>query len=558
VTVRGARVAFATEELHPFGAGGIGRLVHHLVHQGLEAGASVHLFLASTLQVSDAQLAEVFGPGVTASRFEAHDDQPLVKSLALAAHVAEFCARHEPFEWIELPDFRGLGFATLHRAACEGLVGSPQLHVRIHGPNSVIAWHEEQRIDAVRALEFDLERSSLLLADTVFAPMAPVRDAVADFFHLDARWRERVRLALPPRSDRVTSPSPAAPPRTQIVFPTPAQGIKRPDLFIEGVTRLMQKRPHWRGKAILAAHRSPEIEASLLQTVPTELRTRFEWASWNEEERARNFAGQIVVVPSDFETLSLAAWEAATAGAQLVASTQCPAFADGSPWTKWSGFHGFAGGPSAVAGALERALDAAESSALNAEASPFPRATSLVTGVRLVSSSEITTVVGDRDEWTEQLSRVTTPWVLLLRAPNELDSETFCSAAARALSRRPQAELVSAAGTRLGSPTQAWASMRPPAGPVVAKTELARKVISTRHGRRALVATAAQLGLECLSLFVPVRELPSDDERFPPATLDVHPFAVRAQRDGALPLRQQLLERARTSLSRQLRKFRSS
>lgn len=33
----GGRVAFATEELFPFGPGGIGRLVHHLTRQALAA-----------------------------------------------------------------------------------------------------------------------------------------------------------------------------------------------------------------------------------------------------------------------------------------------------------------------------------------------------------------------------------------------------------------------------------------------------------------------------------------------------------------------------------------
>lgn len=67
----GAPIAFATEELFPFGPGGIGRLVHHLVFQALaERSSGVHLFVPSTLGASDESVKAIFGPRVSASSWE--------------------------------------------------------------------------------------------------------------------------------------------------------------------------------------------------------------------------------------------------------------------------------------------------------------------------------------------------------------------------------------------------------------------------------------------------------------------------------------------------------
>lgn len=542
-------VAFATEELYPFGPGGIGRLVHHLVFQALaERTGDVHLFVPAALGASDARVKAIFGPRVSASSFEAASGSAFARSEALAAHVFEHCAAREPFEWLELPDFRGLGFVTLHRAATQGLRGAPELRVRVHGPNSIITWHEQLRVDRERAAEFDLERSSLLLADTVLAPLAAVRDCVATFFRLSERWRSRVRVSLPPRG---AAPPPGDAPQgpvRRVVFPTKVQGIKRPDLFVSGMTRLLQRRPEWQGQVVLAAHRDPRQEEALLHAVPAELRGRFEWAQWDEATRARQFAGQVVVIPSDFETLNLAAWEAAALRARVVASTRCPAFMPPGPWSGWPGFFGFDGTAEGLAEAVGRALDAPTPPGLDAPPSALLPGEARASSPRTVSPSEIAVLSGGLEEWTRQLGVVSAPFVLLLSSPEETAVDRFKEAAAAALARRSAAVLVAAAGEQVCSPTQAFQRSPLPSGPVVVTTELAREVISPRHGRRSLVAIASQRGLECLFHLVPTRAVGADAEDFPPVGVDVHPLAARVQRDSQPSLKTQLLERARVRL----------
>lgn len=535
-------VAFAAEELFPFGPGGIGRLVHHLVRQALAEGIPrVHLFLPASLGARTAEVQALFGPAVTASTFDASAPGALARSHALARHVAAHCAAHDAYDWIELPDFRGLGFATLQLGATVGLRHEPALRVRVHGPNTLIAWHEQERLDDERATQFELERQALTLADLVIAPSVPVRDAVATFFRLGEGWRRRVTIALPPRGsapDETRTP----PAGQDVIFPTKFQRIKRPDLFVAGASALMRRRPAWRGRAILAAHRNEGVEAPLFRELPAAQRARFEWAPWSAAERAEHFAGQVVVVPSDFETLSLAAWEAAAVGARVVGSTRCPAFMEGSPWAAWPGFHGFDGTLEGLVAALERALDAPVPGPLSAPAGPLPRPTAAKAASpgRWVEPRDVAVAFGDLEAWSRAVAQAEAPWILLARHAEEVAVAPFVEAAARALSRRPRASVITTADA-LASMSRAWAA--PPQGaPVVAPTELARRIISPSCGRRGLLATALQLELECLGLFTEAR--PGDVEPFPPLYLDAHPFALRLQRDLAPPLKQQVLERA--------------
>lgn len=544
-------IAFATEELAPFGPGGIGKLTQLLVRQALAEGATgVHLFVPATLGVTGARVGDLFGPRVTVSQFEAGDGSALSTSLSLAAHVATWCERSPALDWIEFPDFRGLGFATLHRARALGLRHEPKIRVRVHGPNSLVSWHEQLPIDAERAAQFDLERSCLLLADEVLAPMEPVRDAVATFFRLGGDWRARVRIALPPRLGDVAPRGASDRRGDDLIFPTKAQGIKRPDLFVAAAAEVMQRRPSWRGRAVLAAHRNPAVEEGLFDGLPRPLARRFAWEQWSDLERTEHFQGQVIVVPSDFETLSLAAWEAAAAGARVVASTRCPAFAPGSPWAQWPGFHGFDGTVEGLVQALEQALDAPAPPPFEVPSAPVasPEVPPAAEPATRVTPTDITVLEGGRARWLRALPAVTTAHVLLVERADELgDLAGFLAQAATAVSRG--ASLVVAAGRDLPTLTQGWVEPGRAGLPLVAPTDLARRVLSPASGRRALLATASQLGYEPVSLFVDARA--GEDgatETFPPLFLDTHPFALRAARDAAPPLRRQVIDRARGKL----------
>jgi hypothetical protein len=55
-------VCFVTDELHPCTPGGIGRLLHNILHREIRlARTEVHLLLPNYVAASDSEIAAVFG-----------------------------------------------------------------------------------------------------------------------------------------------------------------------------------------------------------------------------------------------------------------------------------------------------------------------------------------------------------------------------------------------------------------------------------------------------------------------------------------------------------------
>jgi DNA-binding transcriptional regulator YdaS (Cro superfamily) len=535
-------VAFVTRELYPFGPGGIGRLVHLLVKQALDEGASrVHLYFASATEPARDTLSREFGARVTLSTFAPSDDA-FTEARAAAAHLA---ARDDgPFEWIEFPDFRGLGAVVLNEALVRPLPGAPELRVRIHGPSAIIAWHEGSPLEAAHATEFDLERVSLATADRVIAPLASVRDAVGAFFRLGPAWSQRVEVAFPPRPPQVDVTARTV---TSIVFPTKLQQIKRPDLFVDAGVELMRARPGWKGQLVIAAHRHDAIELALRGRIPRELAARFSWPEWNEGDRQRELAGQVVVVPSDFETLSLAAWEAAGLGARVVASERCPAFAEATPWRSWPGFFAFDGTVASLAAAMGRALEAPAPKpfAPKADALPVRAAASVRREV------DLSVVAAPPAEWLGKVAAVSSEWLALSSGTPQVAQE-FADAARTMLSTRAALGSVSTFGSATGGVMRTSAAFaRAPA--IAARTAVLGHGLRAGMGPRGLLALVA--ASDEAGFFFTESDGSSTQvaERFPPSELDVHPFLLRAARPS---LRTQLYEKARDRLADAARRFR--
>lgn len=566
-------VAFVTRELYPFGPGGIGRLVQLLVKQALSEGAErVHLYFASTTEPNRETVTREFGANVSISTFAPSDDA-LTEARALAAHLAE--RNDGPLEWVEFPDFRGLGCVAIHE---KSLRGDPELRVRIHGANALIAWHEGAPLDAARATEFDLERASLAMADRVIAPLESVRDAVCSFFRLGEDWVDRVTVALPPRPVQadVTARS-----MKSIVFPTKLQQIKRPDLFVDAGVELLRARPGWKGQLVIAAHRHDAIESDLRGRIPREFAARFSWPEWNESDRQRELAGQVVVVPSDFETLNLAAWEAAGLGARVIASSRCPAFAPGTPWHRWPGFFAFDGSVKSLAEAMGRALESPAPSPFAPPHDPLPRratnagvtpgpsqpapTTRTATGEHHVATGSGTDasnrasrsaqddretmeiIAGPFETWLSSLERTSAEWSLISTGGSQA-ARAFADAARPLLSR---AIGVCEFGGTTGGPMRVSAGVAR-GGALIARTDVLREGLRLGMGPRGLLALVASTG-DVAFVFTESDAGPAPAETFPPPQLDVHPFLLRAARPS---LRTQLYERARERLSNAVRTIR--
>lgn len=354
-----SRIALVTDELAPRTPGGIGQLLAHLVAGAIQrdAGVAITIVAPAGSALDDAHLDSSW-----AGRVEVlHCDRPgsgrspdHAQSLGIMRTLARAERAGRPFDVIEFPDFRGWAFATLEEKRLRRAFSSARVGVRVHGPASVIAWQEHTPIDP---WDFDLERLALLHADVVATHVGATADAIATFFGFDEAWRARVRVEFPPLG-AVSRTAPVRRVTRDLIFPTKVQSIKRPDLFVVAAARVMRRRPGWQGRAILAAARpSGEASAAIDALIPGDLAHRFLRHRGSQSERLALFAGNVVVVPSDFEAFSLAAWEAAQQGCPLVLSSRCPAFALGTPLGSSGATVHFDGTVDSLTRAMERALD---------------------------------------------------------------------------------------------------------------------------------------------------------------------------------------------------------
>lgn len=356
--MNGRRLALVTEELAPWAPGGIGQILAHLIEDTLarSADVSVTVVVPHESVLEEQELKRRYGPRIElrhAERPERGCSPDHAQGLAVMGALAQLEAEGPPLEAVEFADFKGWAFAAVEEKRLRRALGQSRIGVRLHGPASLIAWRERTPVDP---WVFELERLALANADVVVAHLGATADAVASFFGFDEAWRARVRVEFPPLGAELRA-RPERRATRDLVFATKVQAIKRPDLFVLAASRVMRQRPDWRGRAVLAASRaSSDAGAALDALIPQEFKHRFVPHTGTRAERRELFAGNVVVVPSDFEAFSLVAWEAAQQGATLVLNERCPAFAAGTPLWSDAGTLRFDGTLDSLAQALERAL----------------------------------------------------------------------------------------------------------------------------------------------------------------------------------------------------------
>ncbi|MEW6434459.1 MAG: hypothetical protein AB1730_23405 [Myxococcota bacterium] len=591
------QVAFVTDELYPFSPGGIGRLVHNLVQASVAADPAIEIaLLVPGVRPPPERVRALFGPRVNVHSFS---NAPRTRATC-AAHAAGLGARDRlieleqatgGFDVIEFHDFRGLAFPSIQTKGLGVALRDSWIRVRIHGPASLIGWLEGEPVTPEMLAVFELERASLAQADEVVGPARTVINALADFFWLGPSWRQAARVEFPPAVWPAPTEQPTVPPASprDLVFPTKLQRIKRPDLFIRAAVGVMRARPHWMGRArlLVPLGQSP-LEAKLRALVPGELAHRFVFETADEAERRRAFRGHVVVVPSEFETSSLAAWEAAMMGAQLVVNTRCPAFAVGTPLAEWGGCHRFDGGARGLMAAMQRALDAEPAAPPAVEVTvhwgsqPVDRKTgprlrcALVTTSRKVPRAEDFSEVEER--WCTGASAHAPGWRVLPVLPGASDAEVWRTAAARtdcelvallgegellppgflaraidALSRNTKyagvvcdLEVDGERRSALGATLAAGWVAPVNAGPGVFRTDVVLSHLGVEGSREALLLA---LGLEARTVLVDSQaaRVPAGHTPLPvmagAGQPGLHPMALRAVAGRELPLRYRLADR---------------
>lgn len=371
------RVCLVTDELYPFTAGGIGRVTHNLVEDSLrrELDVELHLLFPSYTTVKPREVESYFQDKVKAHvaaarhEWDASFDEGGVypppgaftdtvchaQSMELLLHLRRLEAEGVRFDAVEFPDYRGWGFcASQEKLLGCGLEGT-QVVVRLHSTGGMLVPFERQLLNWEHMGQYELERKALLDADLVVAHIPGVAELNHAYYGFPLPWLDKVVREFPPVAPKGDGVPPRGEGEPDLLFVTKIQNFKRTDLFVRGVAAFMRRFPEYGGKAVLACHTSSSTYLSYIQAlIPEDLRARFLFTGPGKDRDALMRNG-IVVIPSDYESLNLTAYEASGAGARLVLNSACVAFAPGSPFIDGVNCHTFDGSVEGLVDAIERA-----------------------------------------------------------------------------------------------------------------------------------------------------------------------------------------------------------
>ena len=373
-------LVFVTTEIFPFTAGGIGRVLYNMLKSMDESDRARAVVVLVNHAVSKSKFEAVFPETQLICLNNAEDDidvriaqrhppqraysdSPWHWQSAVVLRCLQKLAQTESIDYVEFPDWGGLGFCSLQEHRFSGFLSTATMAVRLHSSHTVLMHAEAYTVGLNDLNLSDLERKCLRDCDRIVAQLPHVAESMRLAFGFDTdEWAPRVVVHAPPvlidhHSPVVQTASGRA--NQDILFTSKVQRLKRPDLFVRGVAGLMQREPGFVGQAVFCAHsRDPSYEAQVLRMIPMEVKDRFVFeASLQSRAREERIAGAIVVMPSVYESFCLAAYEASLLGARLVLNGKNPAFDDDSPWRDGVNCFKFDGTSKGLTAALLRSVD---------------------------------------------------------------------------------------------------------------------------------------------------------------------------------------------------------
>lgn len=390
-------VCFVTNELYPLGPGGIGRMLYNFAQHNAELGlpADFHFLVPQTLldaRPNARDLLEAAFEGIATIHVCQHlagiptqmaqvlaraQEHPWTTEWLYASSYSYYLgllAAEErlgkPFDVIEFPDFGGWAQASIE-AKRSGLSFQDSLiSARIHSTQGMLFGMERYINDPGHwaGIMFDAERHLLAHADLIVAHDPEVTARTARFYGLAARWEGRSRLEFPPvyvnlgegvyeRADKLV-PKRDPEPCQDFLFGSRLQPIKRPDLFIRAAILFLERHPDHAGAfRLVCSGWDRTFVDGLKSLVPEQMSEQILFFE-NAEERERLdwINKSIVVVPSDYESLCLFAFEAALVGRKTILNAVCPAFGNGFRWHDGKNCLLFDGSVESLTDTMERAL----------------------------------------------------------------------------------------------------------------------------------------------------------------------------------------------------------
>lgn len=390
-------ICFVTNELYPLGPGGIGRMLYNFAKHNEDMGlpADLHFLVPQALIESrpDARdlLQSAFDGIATIHVCPSLQNTftPMAQLLARAqAHpwtsewlfgdsyryylgllaAEERCGK--PFDIIEFPDFGGWGVATVEAKRAGIAFADTLIAARIHSTQGMLYGVERFAYDPGHwaGIMFDAERHLFANADLIVGHDPAITAHTARFYGLEERWQGRSMLEFPPvfvnvgagvyeRADKVVVPRDERD-CSDFIFGSRLQPVKRPDLYIRAAILFLERHPDHGGMFRLVCNGwDRNFVDGLKSLVPEDMADRIVFLEKAApEERLHFIDNSIVVVPSDYESLCLFAFEAALAGRTVILNGACPAFGNDFRWHDGDNCLLFDGSVESLTGTMERAL----------------------------------------------------------------------------------------------------------------------------------------------------------------------------------------------------------
>lgn len=348
-------LVFVTTELSPFTTGGIGRVLHNVLKSMAPADAQRAYVLALDCKVRKAEFAAVF-PSTRLVTVDSDEDvgrhdmsghHPPRRAFSstdfqwkssVVFRALRTLSRDVEIDYVEFPDWGALGFASVQEKKISGFLSGAKLAVRLHSTHAVLLRHEPYTLRDADCALVDIERKTLRDCDLLIAQLVPVAESMREVFGFDrSEWEPRLVIHAPPVLLDTCSPKTetiAATDAMPIMFGSKLQPVKRPDLFVRGVSAFCHEAPNYSGEVLVSAHsfdgRYSEIVVGL---VAPDLVARFHFdLPKHNSAREPLIATCTFIVPSEFESFCLSAYEASLLGARLILNGTNPAFGEGTPW----------------------------------------------------------------------------------------------------------------------------------------------------------------------------------------------------------------------------------
>lgn len=390
-------ICFVTNELYPLGPGGIGRMLYNFVKFNEDAGlpADIHFLVPQSLISSSEQkmvtLEAAFegiatihvcppleaSPSHMAQLLVRARDYPWTNEWLFAESYRYYLGLIEaeernrrPFDVIEFPDFGGWGVATIEAKRAGLGFHNSLISARVHSTQGMLYGVERFSHDPGHwaGVMFDAERHLLAHADLVVGHDPAIMTRTAESYGLEQRWQHRSALEFPPiyievaRGDFRRADECAVEPdgsgTLDFLFSSRLQPVKRPDIFIRGAILFLERNEDYAGKfrLVCSGWDRTYIEG-LKSLIPVGLRDKILFIeNAPPEERQHYLDKSIVIIPSDYESLCLFAFEAALAGRKVILNRTCPAFGNGYRWRDGENCLLFDGSVRDLTATMERAV----------------------------------------------------------------------------------------------------------------------------------------------------------------------------------------------------------